>query len=278
MKRIGIILVLITIMRMVCYADTGIDWTQYPDEDLLHTINELSVMLQEAQNEYNTRNAKNPNLTTITDYSEVYSNESLRGRGYSDIGRNEPNYLNVIGYVAVSSSQEVIIKKTDDFQNESLWSVPVYEKDKQFWNPVGTMPHKTEVVVRKQYLKHEGYGAYSGYLLVEQTESGEQNYIDVSNFITKPYWTYQNDLKTAAVTGIFVAEYKQMSDYYPVDSGGKKLLIPDGSIVLVTGITGSTRRANSSETDITAIVWKEWLYGYGGVTCYFNHEDLKIVY
>ena len=245
---------------------------------LQHTNNELSEMLQEAQNEYNNRKTKNPIYSENTDHSEIKYNESLRGRGYSDSGRNEPNYVNVIGYIAVGSAQETIIQKTDDFLNDRLWTVPVYEKDKQFWNPVGVLPHKTEVVVREQYLKHEGYGAYSGYLLVEKREDGKQYIIDVSNFITKPYWTYQNDMETAALTGIFVAKYKQVSDYYPLDSGGDKLRIPDGSIVLVTGITGLTRRANRSETDITAIVWKEWQYGYGGVTCYFNHDDLTIVY
>ena len=222
-------------------------------------------------------------ITFHTDADDVkptgdHYDESLNGRGHADSGRNEPDYINVIGYVALSASQAYGIEKMDNFQDESLWVIPTYEQDKQFWNENGTLPHKTEVVVREQALKHEGYGAYSGYLLVEKTDDGSLYYIDVNNFITKPYWTYQSDMRTAALTGDFVAEYKQVSNYYPVDSGGDKLEIPDGTIVLVTGVTGTSSKFNSNETGIEAIVWKEWRYGYGGVKCHFNADDLTIIY
>ena len=48
--------------------------------------------------------------------------------------------------------------------------------------------------------------------------------------------------------------------------------------VLVTGITGTYRNVKPSETGIDAVVWKEWKYGYGGVTVHFNEEDLTIIY
>lgn len=205
--------------------------------------------------------------------------ESLKGRGSSESGRGEPDYINVIGYVSPGPSQFYQIEKKDSFENEELWAVPTYEQDKQFWNKTEiTLPNKTEVVVREQMLEHEGYGAYSGYLLVERTDDGSQHYIDVLNFITKPYWTYQDNLRTAAMTGDFIAEYNQVSDFYPVFSDGDKLDIPDGTIVLVKGVTGSTRNLDSEETDIEAVVWGEWKYGYGGVSCYFNSKDLTIVY
>ena len=38
-------------------------------------------------------------------------------------------------------------------------------QNKQFWNKTDiTLPHKTEVLVKEQDLKHEGWGRYSGYL------------------------------------------------------------------------------------------------------------------
>ena len=205
-------------------------------------------------------------------------NESKNGRGRSDRGREEPHYVGVIGYAAVDFPQTYKIENTDQFEDESLWTVPTYRKDKQFWEETGSLPHKTEVIVREQNLKHEKYGNYSGYLLVEKTDDGSQYYIDVKNFITKPYWTYQNDLREAALTGDFVARYNQVSDYYPVDSGADKLEIPDGTAVLVTGVTGTGGKFNRDETGIEAIVWKQWRNGYGGVKCHFNEKDLTITY
>lgn len=204
---------------------------------------------------------------------------TLNGRGKADFG-GEPNYLHVIGYAALSSSsrQALNLEKTDAFQDESLWAVPTYEKDKQFWSVSGSLPHKTEVIVRGQELKHTGYGYYDGYLLVEKKDDGSQYYISVKDFTTKPYWTYQDNLKEAAKTGFFVAEYNQVSDYYPVDSSWDKLDLPNGTLVLVTGLTGTSSKYRANETELEAIVWKEWRVSYGGVKCHFNSEDLRIVY
>ncbi len=201
------------------------------------------------------------------------------GRGDSYVSREEPNYIGVIGYAAIYVDQAIEIEKTDNFQDMNLWKIPTYEPDKQFWNETDVkIPHKTEVVVRDQILEHEGYGNYSGYLLVEKTDDGSQYYINVSNFVTKPYWTYQSALRTAAIEGDLIAEYHQSSDYYPVDSGGDKLEIPEGTVVLITGVSGMSKDINEDETGITAIVWKEWLKGYGGVECHFNAKDLQIIY
>ena len=61
-------------------------------------------------------------------------NEELNGRGRADIGRSEPDYINVIGYAVISSSQQYEIEHTDNFEDANLWIVPTYEQDKQFWN------------------------------------------------------------------------------------------------------------------------------------------------
>lgn len=223
----------------------------------------------------------NETTTTIatTQTNNYVRNETLNGRGRADVGRSEPDYVNIIGYAVISSNKEYELSKNDNFTDESLWIVPTFEKDKQFWNETSyVLPHKTEVVVLEQDLKHEGYGAYSGYLLIEKLDDHTQHYIDVNNFITKPYWNYNDDLKNTALTGAFVAEYNQKSDYYPVANGGGKVTLSDGTIVLVTGVAGHSRYIDPDQTEIDAIVWKDWKLGYGGVHVYFNAEDLTIVY
>lgn len=228
--------------------------------------------------------AKDTQLISDEDKSKVIKdnmemNEGIRNENLNGRGRAK-EYVNVIGYVVVGYAQELTLERTDDFENMDLWVIPTYEPDKQFWNVVegAVIPHKTEVIVREQILNHEGYGAYSGYLLVEELESGQQYYIDVMNFETKPYWTYNDDLRAAALAGDFIAVYHQISDYYPVSNNGSKAEIEDGKVVLVKGVAGSSRYVNPSETGIDAVVWQEWKLGYGDVTIHFNAEDLTIIY
>ena len=222
-------------------------------------------------------------MTFISAFSENnvgIRDESIRGRGFSDSGRSELQYVNLIGYVVISTEQEYTLRKTDKFEDKKLWTIPTYKKDKQFWNTVDgiTLPHKTEVIVREQELSHIGWGNYKGYLLVERLDNSEQYYINVMNFVTKPYWDYYDDLRTAAITGYLIGIYHQKSDYYPIDNGGEKATIDDGKIVLITGIAGHSRSVDPSTNGIDAVVWQNWRYGYGGVTIHFNQEDLTIIY
>ena len=201
--------------------------------------------------------------------------ETLAGHGQSDSGRSEPQYVGIIGY-AVNWGKSY-------YDNEEYlsgnWTVPTYEKDKQFYNEVGTIAHKTEVLVLSQELEHEGYGRYSGYLTVEDTATKEQYIIAVYSFMTKPYWTY-DDLLMAVSGGHFIAEFNQVSDYYPVNKSNEKVELEDGTIVHVIGKTGTYgKNGPDDETNqIEAIVFKKWKYGYGGVSVFFNVDDLTLVY
>lgn len=224
------------------------------------------------------KDIENEESEANTEEGEGIRNENLNGRGRADSG-SEPEYVNVIGYVVVGYDQNRELEHTDNFEDTDLWVIPTYEQDKQFWNDTGVfISHKTEVIVREQILSHERYGAYSGYLLVESLEDGEQYYINVRNFVTKPYWTYSDDLRSAALTGDFIAVYHQVSDYYPVTNEGKKAEIEDGKVVLVKGVAGHSRNVDPDETGIDAVVWQEWNLRYGGVTIHFNAEDLTITY
>lgn len=205
---------------------------------------------------------------TETDES-ITEQPVLNGRGKSDLGRSEPQYENIIGYVASYKSEESSI--------EPNWQVPIYQKDKQFYEEIGKIAHKTKVLVLEQELEHSHHGYYTGYLLVKDIATEQIFYISVYNFITVPYWEY-TDLLEATFVGEYIAEFNQKSDYYPVDKGGDKVELTDGMIVLVTGKTGTMRDVDNDTHPIEAVVYKEWKYGYGGVMVYFAVEDLSIVY
>lgn len=206
--------------------------------------------------------------STKTDESNTTATV-LKGRGNSDIGRSEPQYENITGYVASYDDEEYSI--------EPNWQIPIYQKDKQFYEECGKIAHKTKVLVLEQELEHSSHGFYKGYLLVKDIDTENTFYINVKNFINTPYWKY-TDLYEAALVGEYIAEFNQESDYYPVNKNGKKVELPDGMKVLVTGKTGLMRDVDDDTHPIEATVYKEWEYGYGGVAVYFTAEDLSIVY
>ena len=102
--------------------------------------------------------------------------------------------------------------------------------------------------------------------------------MNVSNFITKPYWTY-SPLEAVRV-GNFVAEYHQVSDYWPVDKSNEKVELDESTVVLAIRATGLYGKGGPDDdtNQIEAVVFKEWKYGYGGVSVFFNVDDLTIVY
>lgn len=215
--------------------------------------------------------------STTQETTSVGRHENLKGRGYSDAGRQEPNYKNVIGYVAIGYKEEYSLQHTDSLP-ETPWVIPIYDKVEDDFIEIGFIEHKTKIIVKSQQLKHEGYDAYSGFLLVENIDTSEQFYINVCNFITNPYWTL-SDLKEAVSIGDYIAEYNQVSDYPPVDSRNKKVDLDDGIKILVVGKTGlSGVGPNIHNNPIEAIVFKEWEYGYDAVDIYFNPNDLSILY
>jgi len=98
-------------------------------------------------------------------------------------------YVGMSGYVAVTHCTYVYSTKDSPYENNWLaapWYATTYEKDKQFFNPVGTVEHKTPVTVIEQELTGGEYGKdFSGYLLVERVDNGEQFYISVTDFVTE---------------------------------------------------------------------------------------------
>ena len=219
-------------------------------------------------------NNYSPELITADKPFELISDDSqnIEGRGRSDSGRSEPQYVGVTGYIVVNHDQEYDLERTDTFI-ETPWTIPTLT------NENNTLNHKTEVVVKSQNLKHEGWGSYSGQLTVEITETKEECIIDVSNFITKPYWTY-DDLTEASKIGYYIAEYHQISSDYPVNRDNKNVNLDDGMKILVVGSSGllSGNAPDHNIYTVKAKVFKEWQYGYGGVDIFFNPQDLTLIY
>lgn len=200
------------------------------------------------------------------------TNSSLTGRGKSESYGHEPQYVNVIGYVVVSDDAR--LEYNSDFAT-TPWLVDTYVQDKQFWEKSGEVEHKTEVVVLEQHLTKKSGKIYEGYLKVRRTDNNEEFFISVKNFETKKYWEYS--VSKAFKTGYMIAEFKQVSDFYPVTSGKTKTPLDDGTLVLIPYNSYASSPDKTNNT-ITGVVFKEWSRGFGGVNVFFNEDDLTIIY
>ena len=64
MKRIVAFILILTLWGFAL-ADTGIDWTEYPDDELQKTADEMTEMLNEIQNEIERRNREKSEEKTL---------------------------------------------------------------------------------------------------------------------------------------------------------------------------------------------------------------------
>ena len=199
-------------------------------------------------------------------------------RGMVRTSKYEPDYIGALGFAAVYDNQNM--EKNANF-GTTPWKVPVYQKDKQFWQETGSIDHKTEVVVIGQELElpKRSYSTSrcSGYLQVIRMDTGEACWLNVENFVTSAYW--EKSLTGAMEKGYCIASFKQVSDYYPVTKGKEKTELEDGTLVLLP-MKSKNYASSPDKTNnpIVGIVFKEWKYGFGGVNVFFNEADLTLVY
>ena len=211
---------------------------------------------------------------TITVHTASY----LNGRGQVDTTGHEPDYIGVIGYAAVYDDEN--LDKKADF-SKTPWLIPIYQKDKQFWQETGTIPHKTKIVVVEQELEKptRSYSTskWKGYLHVIRLDTGEDFYLKAVNFSTSAYW--DKGLTDAIEKGYCIAEFRQVSDYYPVTKGKEKTELEDGTMILLQmkSLVYSSS-PDKKNNPIAGIVFKDWKYGFGGVTVFFNEADLTLTY
>jgi len=108
-------------------------------------------------------------------------------------------------------------------------------------------------------------------------DTGEDCWLDVENYISSPYW--EKSLTEAQEKGYCIVAFKQVSDYYPVTKGNEKTELEDGTPVLLpmkSKASGTSPDKNNNP--IPGIVFKQWKVSYGGVTVWFNAEDLTLTY
>ncbi len=199
-------------------------------------------------------------------------------RGYTGKSKDEPNYIGALGYAAVYTDQK---PEKDPNCGTTPWRVPVYRKDRQFWERAGTVDHKTEVAVIGQELTMPRYtystSRCSGYLHVIRTDTGEDCWLDVANYVGSPYW--EKDLTGAQEKGYCLAAFRQVSDYYPVTRGNEKAALEDGTVVLLplrTTVSGSGPDKNNNA--VPGIVFRQQGAYMTGVTVWFNTKDLTLTY
>ena len=232
---------------------------------------DLTVMLAEdAVRQYDLRDAEGAPLAP-------HAAPEMRGRGYPDTTGVEPDYRGVIGYMALQSSWDVSRFRTFD---DTPWQLPVYEPDGADWKAAGSIQHKTPVLVTDQQIKlGKGY-RYTGYLQVIRLDTGEPAWIDVTQFVTMPYWTL--DLTEAVNYGYCVAVYQDNSGNDAVDRKGFRGSVKDGTRVLMCDQL-FTLRYFSPDRDNNPMLGIVFRGGdesgvYYRTMLFFNREDLVMVY
>ncbi len=240
-----------------------------PDPDTLTTSQKAGITVR-----YTLANSKGQEVPATAYAPEVKKASWKDSRGQSSYSSSEPDYIGVLGYASVYD--EFQFEKNGTF-TQTPWQITVYQPDKQFWQEAGTIAHKTQVVVIGQKLEKKSYKQYKGYLHVIRMDTGEDCWIDVINFVTEPYW--EKSLNSAREEGYCIATFRQVSNYYPVTKGNEKTELEDGTLVLLpmkTKVSGSS--PDKTNNPIGAVVYKEWKYGFGGVTVWFNEADLTLSY
>ena len=173
------------------------------------------------------------------------------------------NYIGVIGYAAVERYPDfgAYNPAGDIHFATTQWTVPTYQKDKQFYVKNGVLAHKTKIEVIDQNLTDQGHHYATGYLTVKNLDTGEETIINAHNFVTVPYW--ELDVKSATKIGEYVAKYQQLSDYWP-EPYNKKERAQEGANVLVM---------EEKDDIVIGLIYQngDWIK-YG-----FQSEDLTIV-
>ncbi|MEH7453237.1 hypothetical protein [Gottfriedia acidiceleris] len=198
--------------------------------------------------------------------------KKLNGRGQADSGREEPKYVGLTGFVTLDSSELSRLSDSEKKYPKSPWQVKTVKQTgpKKFEETNVFVPHKTEIIVLKQLLTHEGWGNYEGALLVKRVEGDQKPfYIDVMNFVSYPYWT-EKSIRKAIAQGPFIAIYNGKGNK-PVD-GDEWVELKQGTEVVVKSYD------SFSDNPVEAYVYQNWEYGYGGITVNFDPKSLQIKY
>jgi hypothetical protein len=199
----------------------------------------------------------------------------VKGRGNPDVAGEEPDYRGIVGYAALQTSWEV--SRFNSFTT-TPWILPVYGPDwKEKTNEM--IRHKTPVLVVDQFI-WEGKGhKYTGYLYAIRLDSMKEIWIDVTQFVTVPYWTL--DAAEAVKYGYCIAVYRNRSRYEPIDRKAHRGTVPDGTRVLLCFSNPPKFRSPDKEHNpLLGIVFrsKKESESHFRTFLFFNPEDLNLIY
>lgn len=200
----------------------------------------------------------------------------MQGRGYPDTVGEEPDYRGVVGYASLQISWDV--SQFNTF-TQIPWQLPVYRRSSDSWVIVGTIQHKTPVLVVDQILQEQKGHKYAGYLKVVRLDTQKTIWIDVTQFVTVPYWTL--DLKDAVQYGFCIAVYRSRSNAEPMDKKKHRGMLPDGlRILMCAKQTARYYSPDRENNPLLGIVFRSTSAGasYSRTFLFFNPEDLALVY
>ena len=207
---------------------------------------------------------------------EPYKAPEKQGRGIPDENGVEPDYRGVVGYVSLQAGWEV--SQFNTF-TQTPWQLPFYEEKNGEWEVTGSIKHKTPVLVVDQQIR-EGKGhKYYGYLQAVRLDNHNMIWIDVTQFVTVPYWTF--DLKEAVKYGYCIAVYKNSTRSEPMDRKKHRGILPDGIRVLMCyTLTARYFSPDRNHNPLLGIVFKgkEKKDAYTRTFLFFNQADLTLIY
>jgi len=188
------------------------------------------------------------------------------------VGREEPEYVGVTGYLIADLDPRYYDEKIPP----TPWQVPILQQSgPEKWEKTGeTLPAKTPVLVLDQFLRHEGYGRYSGVLVVESLEDGQEYIIDVYRFTTTDYWNCPPHI--AIEYSPFVARVIQ-DDVKPINRDGEWGEMGSQKEVLCLP-RADHEISDAVENGVNCLLYKQYALGFGGVEHTFPSESLEIVY
>lgn len=201
----------------------------------------------------------------------------MKGRGLPDEAGVEPDYRGVVGYVSLQTGWEV--SRFNTF-TQTPWQLPVYEeKAGEFREAADSIKHKTPVLVIGQQIRESMGHKYVGYLKVVRLDVHRIIWIDVTQFVTVPYWTYE--LSEAIKYGYCIAVYRNTTRHEPMDRKKHRGTLPDGLRVLMCYTVSARYFSPDRENNpMLGIVFKgrEKKDAYTRTFLFFNQDDLTLIY
>ena len=254
------VLILALLLLSGCSSALAEQGTDAPDVTIL--------LAQNAADELGLKNAEGQPL-------RPRSAPEMKGRGNPDTPGEEPDYRGVVGYAALQTGWEV--SRFNTFTS-TPWILPVYGPD---WTEQSDdmIRHKTPVLVVDQSIR-EGIGhKYTGYLNVIRLDTMKETWIDVTQFVTVPYWT--RSLTEAVRYGYAIAVYRDKSRWEPIDRKSHRGTVPDGTRVLLCFSNPPKFRSPDKEHNpILGIVFrsKKESESHFRTFLFFNADDLDLIY